>query len=166
MTFLNLDSTSTYVGVSYAIFGNLLISISLNIQKYVHNKISIEDEYQPLIENASRAEFKNFLTKPLWWCGFCFMIAGELGNFIAYGYCQASIIAPLGTTALICNAVIAPFALQEKFRRRDLFGIFLAILGSVCIVSFAKSDDRIVIVVCLYLDYPRRSHIIVISNRS
>lgn len=59
---------------------------------------------------------------------------GELGNFLAYGLAPASVVAPLGTIALVTNAVIAPFVLKEKFRTQDLLGIVLSIGGAVVIV--------------------------------
>ena len=67
---------------------------------------------------------------------------GEIGNFLAYGFANASTIAPLGTVALISNAIIAPLCLKEIFRSRDLFGIILSILGAVIIVVYSPSTER------------------------
>jgi len=69
------------------------------------------------------------------------MNVGEMGNFISYAFAPASIVAPLGTFALIANCFFSPLMLKEKFRKRDLFGIALAILGAVTVVLSANPSD-------------------------
>lgn len=44
----------------------------------------------------------SYLSSKLWWLGLLVMILGELGNFIAYGFAPAVLVAPLGTVALVC----------------------------------------------------------------
>ncbi|KAF9109491.1 hypothetical protein BGX27_007569, partial [Mortierella sp. AM989] len=68
-------------------------------------------------DSASETEY---LRSKAWWFGMTLMILGECGNFMAYGYAQASIVAPLGTVALVSNVILAPLMLKEPFRRRDL----------------------------------------------
>ena len=55
---------------------------------------------------------------------------------MAYAFAPASVVAPLGTVALVSNAIIAPFALKEKFRPQDLAGIVFAIGGAILVVCF------------------------------
>jgi len=62
------------------------------------------------------------------------MLLGECGNFLAYAFAPASVVAPLGTVALVSNAIIAPFALKEKFRPQDMLGILFAIAGAIVVV--------------------------------
>lgn len=82
-----------------------------------------------------------YLTSKAWWLGMTLMILGECGNFLAYGYAQASIIAPLGTVALVSNVIIAPLMLKEPFRKRDLLGVVIAVLGTVVVVINSKEND-------------------------
>ncbi|CAD6896786.1 unnamed protein product [Tilletia controversa] len=82
-----------------------------------------------------------FLRSRLWWCGIGLMTLGEAGNFISYGFAPASLVAPLGAVALLSNVLIAPVLLHEKFRPRDLGGIFLAIVGAVTVVFSSRTDD-------------------------
>lgn len=70
------------------------------------------------------------------------MTLGETGNFMAYGFAPASIVSPLGVVALISNCVIAPFMLKEKFRKRDFWGVLIAIAGAVVVVLSAKSSEE------------------------
>ncbi|KAL0949639.1 hypothetical protein HGRIS_009683 [Hohenbuehelia grisea] len=94
--------------------------------------------------NSQPAEGGNegdYLKSKLWWLGFCLMNIGECGNFISYGFAPASIVAPLGTFALIANCVFAPFIIGERFRKRDLLGIFIAIVGAITVVLSSNATD-------------------------
>uniref|UniRef100_A0A3Q2PWT6 NIPA like domain containing 2 n=1 Tax=Fundulus heteroclitus TaxID=8078 RepID=A0A3Q2PWT6_FUNHE len=92
------------LGIIISICGNVLISVSLNIQKYAH------------VRQAQRGS-KPYYTSRMWWSGVVLMGIGELGNFAAYGFAPASLIAPLG-----CVSVI---------------GGSLAITGTYVLVTFA-----------------------------
>jgi len=57
-------------------------------QKYAH------------VRQAQRGS-KPYYTSAMWWCGVVLMGVGELGNFAAYGFAPASLIAPLGCVSVI-----------------------------------------------------------------
>lgn len=129
-------SAST-IGVFVSIVGNLLISVALNLQKYVHNSILSSLETRSLLTStsiSSKNDTLSYLNYPVWWLGLLVLAVGELGNFIAYGYASAILIAPLGTVALISNALIAPFFLGEFSRVQDFIGIGFAAIGTVGII--------------------------------
>lgn len=92
-----------------------------------------------------------YLSSPLWWLGFILMSTGELGNFVSYGFAPASVVAPLGTVALVGNCVAAPILLGEQFKKRDWLGIGLVIIGTITIVlssprnSEALSPDQLTV---------------------
>ncbi|VDC06140.1 unnamed protein product [Peniophora sp. CBMAI 1063] len=89
-------------------------------------------------------ETDNYLKSKLWWTGFALMNVGEIGNFISYGFAPASVVAPLGTFALVANCFFSPLILHERFRKRDLFGVAVAIIGAVTVVlSVHASDARL-----------------------
>lgn len=115
----------TYLlGIIISICGNVLISISLNIQKYAH------------VRQAQRGS-KPYYTSALWWMGVILMGVGELGNFAAYGFAPASLIAPLGCVSVIASAVISVVFLKETVRASDILGGTLAITGTYLLVTFA-----------------------------
>ncbi|KAM8869771.1 NIPA-like protein 2 [Spinachia spinachia] len=115
----------TYLlGIIISICGNILISISLNIQKYAHVRQSQRDS-------------KPYYTSVVWWCGVALMGVGELGNFAAYGFAPASLIAPLGCVSVIASAVISVIFLKETVRVSDVVGGTLAIAGTYVLVTFA-----------------------------
>ncbi|CEG77030.1 hypothetical protein RMATCC62417_11846 [Rhizopus microsporus] len=83
----------------------------------------------------------DYLKSKLWWLGITLMILGEVGNFVAYGFAPASTIAPLGTTTLVSNAILAPVMLKEVFRKRDLIGVTLAVAGAAIVVLSSNSEE-------------------------
>ncbi|KIR38978.1 hypothetical protein I307_01691 [Cryptococcus deuterogattii 99/473] len=80
-----------------------------------------------------------YLKSKLWWLGMVLIAVGEGGNFLSYGFAPASVVAPLGTVALIANCIFAPLILGERFRTRDMVGMALAIIGAVTVVQ-SSSD--------------------------
>ncbi|GAA5978670.1 hypothetical protein JCM11641_002807 [Rhodosporidiobolus odoratus] len=92
-------------------------------------------------ETAPRTD-KGFLTSPLWLFGFTLLNCGEFLNFLAYGFASPSVIAPLGLVTLVANVFLAPLVVGEPFRRRDLVGVLIAILGGATVVYASKSSDQ------------------------
>ena len=107
----------------------------------MHSRSSSESTIKQLEKPRPHAERKTYLKSPYWWTGIILMIAGEAGNFIAYGFAPASIVSPLGVVALVSNCIIAPCLLHERFRQRDLWGVVIAIGGAVTIVLSAKNSE-------------------------
>ena len=58
------------------------------------------------------------------------------------GFAPASIVAPLGTVAILCNALIAPLVFHETFRLRDFMGIVFSTIGAVTIVLSANPQEE------------------------
>ncbi len=63
---------------------------------------------------------------------------------LAYGFAPASTIAPLGTTTLVSNVILAPLMLKEVFRKRDLVGVILAVAGAGVVVLSSNSEETAV----------------------
>lgn len=83
----------------------------------------------------------DYLRSKLWWLGLALMAVGEGGNFVSYGFAPASVVAPLGTVALIANCAFAPLVLGESFTKRNVLGVALAILGAVTIVWSGRGSN-------------------------
>ena len=92
-------------------------------------------------EDGASPGKKNYLQSPYWWLGILLMTVGEAGNFLAYGFAPASIVSPLGVVALVSNCIIAPYLLKERFRRRDFWGVVIAVAGAVVVVLSAKNSE-------------------------
>ncbi|XP_049709742.1 NIPA-like protein 2 isoform X2 [Elephas maximus indicus] len=80
-------------GVLLAILGNLVISISLNIQKYSYLQLAHQERPRPFFKSV------------LWWGGVVLMAVGETGNFAAYGFAPITLIAPLGCMSVTGTAL-------------------------------------------------------------
>lgn len=83
----------------------------------------------------------NYLQSPSWWLGQILITVGEMGNFLAYGFAPASIVSPLGVVALVSNCIIAPIVFKEKFRKRDFWGVVIAVFGAVTVVLSANTQE-------------------------
>ncbi|NP_001089717.1 uncharacterized protein LOC734780 [Xenopus laevis] len=115
------------LGIVLSIFGSFLISISLNIQKYTHIRLACRQDPLPYYKSK------------LWWLGMLLMGVGELGNFAAYGFAPATLIAPLGCVAVIGSAAISVVFLKETLRPSDIVGGTLAIAGTYLLVTFSPN---------------------------
>lgn len=86
----------------------------MNIQKFVHNKIqsqsqntSLDLEYESLEEQPNENDDIQILPNDIYYLDKGWIMAqilitfGEVGNFTAYGFAPATLIAPLGTVALV-----------------------------------------------------------------
>jgi hypothetical protein len=100
-----------------------------------------DSDRQDFLDDAKENNETQYLKSKLWWLGFALMNLGEVGNFISYGFAPASIVAPLGTFALIANCFFAPLMLGEQFRKLDLFGVLVAIIGAVTVVLATNASD-------------------------
>uniref|UniRef100_A0A8C9CL74 NIPA like domain containing 2 n=1 Tax=Phocoena sinus TaxID=42100 RepID=A0A8C9CL74_PHOSS len=114
-------------GVLLAILGNLVISVSLNIQKYSHLQLVHQEHPRPYFKSV------------LWWSGVILMAVGETGNFAAYGFAPITLIAPLGCVSVTGSAIISVMFLKENLRASDLLGMTLAFAGTYLLVNFAPN---------------------------
>ncbi|EOD38875.1 hypothetical protein EMIHUDRAFT_454529 [Emiliania huxleyi CCMP1516] len=125
--------TSTFmVGVVLSVIADVIIAVSLNVQKTAHMRN----------EGADGKPVKGMLKLPLWWLGLLLNVGGELGNMLAYGFAPASVVAPVGSVGVVANEVIAVLFLKEPFRWRDAAGL-VAIVGGVVLIIVAVPEDPV-----------------------
>jgi len=122
----------TWLGIGLAIASNGLISASLNIQKYAHMK-----------NEALGAARKPYTSLPVWWFGLALNTFGEIGNLIAYGYAEATVVTPIGAVGVIFGAIIATFVLKEPFSKTDFIG-FLFVVGGVILIVYSKGTEAVI----------------------
>ena len=81
------------LGMACSIGSDVCFSFSFVVQKLAHNRNQLHAHYWEL---------------PYWWLGIILLIAGEVGEFLAYGVDPASLISPLGIAAgdaaMLCSA--------------------------------------------------------------
>lgn len=138
---------SSVLGCAISIVGNVVVSLSLNIQRLAHKKLGDDDddneEHGYECEPSSNRQGKDgsYLKSSWWWTGILLMAIGECGNFTAYAFAPASVVATLGTTGLIANVFFAPLILHERFHKTDLLGVAIAIAGGITVVLSAQADQ-------------------------
>ncbi|XP_011226901.1 NIPA-like protein 3 isoform X3 [Ailuropoda melanoleuca] len=126
------------IGALLAIFGHLVVSIALNLQKYCHIRLAGSKD--------PRAYFK---TKT-WWLGLFLMLLGELGVFASYAFAPLSLIVPLSAVSVIASAIIGIIFIKEKWKPKDFLrryvlsfiGCGLAIVGTYLLVTFAPNSHE------------------------
>ncbi|SGY12736.1 BQ5605_C011g06589 [Microbotryum silenes-dioicae] len=101
-----------------------------------------DEDHRPDSVHQPRTD-KEFIKSPLWLLGFSLLALGEFGNFLSYSFAPASLVAPLGSVALVANVGLAPLICGEPFRKLDLFGCALAAMGAVTIVWASKAQDKL-----------------------
>ncbi|XP_062916002.1 NIPA-like protein 2 isoform X4 [Mobula hypostoma] len=99
-------------------------------QKYTHVRLLCQESLTPYYKSK------------LWWCGIFLMGLGELGNFAAYGFAPATLVAPLGCVSVIASAAMSVVFLKEKLRSSDILGGSLAVLGTYLLVTFAINGQQ------------------------
>ncbi|KAF8914083.1 magnesium transporter NIPA-domain-containing protein [Gymnopilus junonius] len=107
------------------------------LQSTRRQKHVVHDYSRDVVEDSEG----DYLKSRLWWLGFLLMNVGEMGNFISYAFAPASVVAPLGTFALMANCFFAPILLGEYFRLRDLLGVLIAVIGAVTVVLASNASD-------------------------
>jgi drug/metabolite transporter (DMT)-like permease len=136
--------TNSVIGISLAVGANFLVSVSLNVQKYAHNKnaqVLSQKAIAMCRESDTFAQNLPYTKLPLWWLGMVLNALGELGNLLALGFAPASVVTPVGAVGVVFNAVFASLFLKEPFRKIDLIGLVLIIAGIVVVVLCSKESN-------------------------
>ncbi|KAI3367639.1 hypothetical protein L3Q82_026485 [Scortum barcoo] len=132
--------TDNLIGTLLAIFGNLLVSISLSIQKYSHVKL------------AGTKDPRAFYRTKTWWCGFVLTCFGEAANFVSYAFAPLALIAPLNAVSVLTSSILGLIFPREKSKPKDFakryglsfLGCILTVGGTYLFVAFGpNSHDKL-----------------------
>ncbi|KAM5179497.1 NIPA-like protein 3 isoform 2-T2 [Mantella aurantiaca] len=118
------------IGSLLAIFGHLVISIALNLQKYSHVRLAISKD--------PRAFFK---TKT-WWLGLFLVILGEAAVFSSYAFAPLSLIVPLSAVSLIASSIIGIIFIKDKWKPKEFLSCGLAIIGTYLLITFGPNSHE------------------------
>uniref|UniRef100_A0A6I8PJC3 NIPA like domain containing 3 n=1 Tax=Ornithorhynchus anatinus TaxID=9258 RepID=A0A6I8PJC3_ORNAN len=126
------------IGALLAIFGHLVVSIALNLQKYSHIRLA-----------GSKDPRAYFRTKT-WWFGLFLMLLGEVGVFSSYAFAPLSLIVPLSAVSVIASAIIGIIFIKEKWKPKDFLrryvlsfvGCGLAIVGTYLLITFGPNSHE------------------------
>ncbi|XP_060918706.1 NIPA-like protein 3 [Labrus mixtus] len=130
--------TDNLIGTLLAIFGNVLVSISLTIQKHSH------------VTLAGTKDPRAFYRTKTWWCGFVFTCLGEGANFVSYAFAPLALVAPLNAVSVITSSILGLIFLREKSKPRDFarryglsfLGLILTTGGTYLFVAFGPNSHE------------------------
>ncbi|XP_026195612.1 NIPA-like protein 3 [Anabas testudineus] len=130
--------TDNLIGTLLAIGGNLLVSISLTIQKYSHVKL------------VGTKDPRSFYRTKTWWCGFVLACIGEGANFVSYAFAPLALVAPLNAVSILTSAILGLVFLREKSKPKDFakrywlsfLGCIITIAGTYLFVTFGPNSHE------------------------
>jgi hypothetical protein len=88
------------------------------------------------------------------------VIGGAVGDFVALGFCAASLATPVGGFTMVCNCVFAHFFLHEVMTKRDYFATLLVMIGVVAVAVSADKTNATYDLPCILKLYGRMIFII------
>ncbi|PVU94704.1 hypothetical protein BB561_002336 [Smittium simulii] len=124
------------IGMILATLSSLLIGTSFVITKMGLNHAALK--------YGSATEKLSFIKSHIWWIGMICMIAGEILNFLAYGFAPAILVTPLGALSVIFGAFFASIFLKEIITVVGKCACALCLLGSIQVVVNSPEDPPIV----------------------
>ncbi|KAM3871210.1 NIPA-like protein 3 [Diretmus argenteus] len=130
--------TDNLIGTLLAIFGNVLVSISLSIQKYSH------------VTLAGTKDPRAFYYTKTWWFGFILTCLGEAANFVSYAFAPIALIAPLNAVSVLTSSILGLIFLREKSKPKEFakqyglsfLGCVLTIGGTYLFVTFGPNSHE------------------------
>ncbi|RMB91316.1 hypothetical protein DUI87_32455 [Hirundo rustica rustica] len=135
---LDEELAENLIGALLAIFGHLVSSIALNLQKYSHIRLA-----------GSKDPRAYFRTKT-WWSGLLLLVLGELGVFSSYAFAPLSLIVPLSAVSVVASAIIGIIFIKEKWKPKEFLrryvlsfvGCGLAVVGTYLLVTFGPNSHE------------------------
>ncbi|KAJ8385539.1 hypothetical protein AAFF_G00184930 [Aldrovandia affinis] len=130
--------TENLIGTLLAIFGNLIVSISLSIQKYSH------------VNLAGAKDPRAYYRTKTWWLGLLLTVLGEVGIFVSYAFAPLSLIAPLNAVSVIASSILGFIFLREKWKPKEFLkryilsfvGCALTVAGTYLFVTFGPNSHE------------------------
>uniref|UniRef100_A0A672P1T4 NIPA-like protein 3 n=1 Tax=Sinocyclocheilus grahami TaxID=75366 RepID=A0A672P1T4_SINGR len=126
------------IGTLLAIFGNLLVSISVSIQKQSH------------VTLAGNKDPRQYYYTKTWWSGLMLMVLGEGALFVSYAFAPLSLIAPLNAVSVISSSILGFLFLREKWKAQEFLkryiltflGCALTAGGTYLFVTFGPNSHE------------------------
>ncbi|XP_075051477.1 NIPA-like protein 3 isoform X2 [Mixophyes fleayi] len=118
------------IGSLLAIFGHLIISIALNLQKYSHVRL------------AGSKDPRSYFKTKTWWLGLLLVILGETAVFSSYAFAPLSLIVPLSVVSLVASSIIGIIFIKEKWKPSEFLSCGLAVIGTYLLITFGPNSHE------------------------
>eukprot|EP00298_Acanthocystis_sp_HF-20_P015583 c21185_g1_i1.p1 GENE.c21185_g1_i1~~c21185_g1_i1.p1 ORF type:complete len:486 (+),score=198.18 c21185_g1_i1:25-1458(+) len=150
------DKSGWAIGIILCIASACASVLGLTCQKKAHMK----NEHLPIEKR------KPYIKIPIWWCGLGGIILGAILDFLSLGFAPQTVVASLGSTTLVINALVAPLILKEKLSRLEIVGTLTITIGAAIAVSSSSQKAQsynLDILKCLYRESGFIIYAVVIS---
>ena len=113
---------SDALGITLCVIASTISVFGVNLQKRSHVK---EDQLPPALQ-------RSYLYRPEWWVGFLCVVFGAVGDFVAFGFGQVTVIAAVGgATTLLTNVFFARVWGNEVLAVSDFSGVSCVVTAAV-----------------------------------
>ncbi|KXZ52720.1 hypothetical protein GPECTOR_8g114 [Gonium pectorale] len=122
-----------YVGAIINVIGSIAINLGTNLMKLGHNKrakMDLPDDKKPPVGKIKE-----------WAIGMAFFSAGNILNFVSFGFAAQSLLAALGSIQFVSNVIFASFVLHEPINRLVLIATASIVGGCVLLVVFGNQSS-------------------------
>jgi hypothetical protein len=86
----SMKTDRPWLGPLISICGNIIVSLSLNLQRLAHKKLDtaagLDSQDGRELSQESAEKGSSYLRSGWWWAGMILMVIGETGNFLAYAF--------------------------------------------------------------------------------
>ena len=143
-----MPETNNALAIPISLFGNAVNSAGYIVWKVAHvrQQAAAAKNPSPSIDPPLRnclfckLPADHYLFTPLWWAGLILYGAGSSFHGFALSIGSMTVIAPMDSLTLVCNALFAPIILKEKFDRFQAVGTALIIVGIVGLALSSPED--------------------------
>ncbi|GMH94939.1 hypothetical protein TrVE_jg8246 [Triparma verrucosa] len=142
-----MPETNNALAIPISLFGNAVNSAGYILWKVAHVRQQAAAAKNPSPSNPPlrnclfcKLPADHYLFTPLWWAGLILYGAGSSFHGFALSIGSMTVIAPMDSLTLVCNALFAPIILKEKFDRFQAVGTALIIVGIVGLALSSPED--------------------------
>lgn len=136
----NFDKKSWVIAVSLAIFAAVLNNLGVNLQKLAWTR-------------KQSNQIKQWNYRMVWIVGMIFVVLASVLDFVALAFGPQSVIAPLGSLTMVCNAFVAPRMHGEKLHPQVLLSTLVIVVGCALSVANASHSNDVCSVETLFALY-------------
>lgn len=94
-----------------------------------------------------------FYLQPMWLLGISLVVAGAVADFMALGFADQIIVAPIGSMTLVTNLLFAPFFSKEHLSKMDVLATIVIVCGCTVAVIFARPEQPVEYTMASFLEF-------------
>jgi len=96
-----------------------------------------------LVQKVSNACRQPWCGRLVWVGGLLMIVIGALGDLAAFGFAAQSLLAPLGGSTIVFNALLSPCCLRERLHWTDIAATLVILAGCTLAVCFGDQSEQL-----------------------